>query len=57
MKKQTVFIGFNLSPEIHKRLRQAAQDTDRPVSWIVRDALSKWLDRHEEDAADASQKH
>lgn len=40
----TNMIAFRIPPELRTRLEQAAKDQDRPMTDILRDSLTFWLD-------------
>lgn len=41
---------FRLDKDLLERLTQAAIEIERPVSWVIRKAISEWLDRRDSRA-------
>jgi predicted DNA-binding protein len=49
---------LRMEDELWDRAKRVAEDLDRSVSWVIRDALSKYIDQHlgEKRAAKAASK-
>lgn len=43
MRKKTVTISFVTTPTIETVLRKAAEDQDRSLSWLIGEAVEKYL--------------
>jgi predicted DNA-binding protein len=42
---------FGLPPELDEALRERAEQEDRPLAWLVRKAIEKYLDGSESPTA------
>ena len=49
MSKQTTqFNVKNIPPEVLTRAKQLAEQTDRPLSLVIRDLLREWIAEHDQ---------
>lgn len=37
----------SLPPELDQKLRQYAEENERPLSWVIQKALAEWLDKQQ----------
>lgn len=51
MKSQTVPVSVKLPTEIRDRLKAVADSQDRSMHWLMREAVSQYLEREEARAA------
>ena len=45
-------ITTHIPNELAERLEQAAKSLDRPKAWVMKQALSSWLDQHDKKIKD-----
>lgn len=62
MKSATVPVAVKLSIEVRDRLKAVAENQDRSMHWLMREAINQFLEREEAKAslraaADASWQH
>ena len=44
---RSVTVSFN--PEQYLRIIEYCEKNERPLSWVIRKALDKWLEEHKDD--------
>lgn len=62
MKSQTVPVAVKLPTDVRDRLKAVAEQQDRSIHWLMREAVNQFLEREEQKAAlkaaaDESWKH
>ena len=38
--------NFSAPPALWAQLKEVSKESGAPISWIIRDALKAWLERH-----------
>ncbi|EGZ50650.1 MULTISPECIES: CopG family ribbon-helix-helix protein [Neisseria] len=51
MKTQSVPVAVKLTPETKERLKSVAEQQDRSIHWLMKEAVNQFLDREERKAA------
>ncbi|MFC3875535.1 CopG family ribbon-helix-helix protein [Neisseria musculi] len=51
MKTQSAPVAVKLTPETKERLRIVAEQQDRSIHWLMKEAVNQFLDREESKAA------
>ena len=51
MKQQTVPVAVKLPLDVRNRLKAVAENQDRSMHWLMREAVNQFLEREEQKAA------
>ena len=51
MKPQTVPVAVKLPLDVRNRLKAVAENQDRSMHWLMREAVNQFLEREEQKAA------
>lgn len=44
---KSIRINITMEPALERRLREYAEENERPISWIVQKAVIAWLDQQQ----------